>query len=294
MYLTVFVLALMTLTNAVLEDVRLGVTMCDGFFGQDQGETRYTPWLLQNGGGWSVWASDVNYRNPDGIRIGVFGKLGQTGASFQINDLVLRACIQLTDRSTNERGNYQREGVIQCTPWVSEGAGWSDWASDNNWRNHDAVRVQLETRDYEGLVITDLQTGLRATDRKDKAKHMGQPQLTQWLVYSNYESYSWSNYAGDRNFRNGDSIKIYLRAVAETVEGPVTPMAAALAEEPYVDAGEPVEPAYQAYQSYQFKQTDSADHSTWLLFAVASCLVVNGVVLSCLVYQRRQESKMLI
>ena len=193
-----------------INDFCVGVQLCDGNAGENIGNAVYTPYLSE-GGGWSVWAGDSNFFDPDGLSISLIGRQNDAfkeSEEFILRDIDIRLCIQLTDYALDERGNQEFEGDSQCTPWSSEEGGWSEWAGDSNFYDFDAVRVALEIREFDGLIVSDIQAGVRLSDERSTADTMGEPKFTDWLIASQGET--WSEWAGDSNFYDADSIKIYL------------------------------------------------------------------------------------
>ena len=209
MYHILALTAIIYTTNGI-DDFRVGIQLCDGRQTcAATGNPRFTP-FLSNGGGASSWAGDSNYYDPDGVKIGLEGRsIGQTN-SFKLENVDIKLCIQATDDASNENGNLSQQGVEQCTPWASAGGGWSDWAGDSNFGDFDALRVILRTQGFDGLVITDVQAGIRLTDDGTSSSKMGVPQYTNWLDGSGLTTASWSPIAGDSNYYDPDSVKIYL------------------------------------------------------------------------------------
>eukprot|EP01084_Bolivina_argentea_P253470 425757_1 len=207
-----FVMDLLSLIHGFyINDFQIGIQLCDGNAGENVGPVHYTPWF-RNHGGSSPWASDNDYMNPDGIRIGLFGRYNTAigEKEFSITDTDICFCIQLTDNAKHEFGNYRYEGTTKCTPWASEGGGWSEFAGDINYKNFDAVSVKLETRYLSGLLITDIQTGVRVTDDGSNPENMGYNEYTDYLIGSQSSTSTWSGWAGDNDFYNPDAIRIFL------------------------------------------------------------------------------------
>ena len=65
-------IALISLLYADINDFRLGIQLCGDEAGKKTGSEQYTLYI-QDGGGWSLWAGDNDYFDPDGARIGIFG-----------------------------------------------------------------------------------------------------------------------------------------------------------------------------------------------------------------------------
>eukprot|EP01084_Bolivina_argentea_P014775 27632_1 len=194
-----------------INDFQIGIQLCDINAGENVGQILYTP-FFRNGGGWTDWASNREYSDPDGMRIGLFGRHNSaiTLKTFHLRNTDIRFCIQLTDDTSHEYGNANYKGAIRCSPWASEGGGWSDWAGDINFHNFDAVRVKLDIISWPGLLITDIQTGIRVTNNGTNPIQMGYIEYTQWLIGTKTVTSTWSEWAGDINFRNPDAIKIFL------------------------------------------------------------------------------------
>ena len=54
-----------------INDIRAGIELCDirTQACEDKGIPQFTPWISDNGGGSSLWASDSNFYDPDGVII---------------------------------------------------------------------------------------------------------------------------------------------------------------------------------------------------------------------------------
>eukprot|EP00484_Ammonia_sp_Unknown_P023717 CAMPEP_0197032728 /NCGR_PEP_ID=MMETSP1384-20130603/11330_1 /TAXON_ID=29189 /ORGANISM="Ammonia sp." /LENGTH=225 /DNA_ID=CAMNT_0042462427 /DNA_START=40 /DNA_END=717 /DNA_ORIENTATION=- len=208
--LTTTVSFILQTTVHAINDFRVGIQLCDGNAGANIGAVQYTPFLY-DGNGWSLWAGDSNYYDPDGIRIGLFGRNNNAlPPQFRLENIDIRLCVQVTDHASNTAGNAAEQGSMQCTPWAGDGAGWSAWAGDSNWYDFDAVRVKLETRENAGLVIADIKVGVQLTDSKTSTSKMGVPQESSWLIGNQVQTSTWSEWAGDSNWYDPDSVRVYL------------------------------------------------------------------------------------
>eukprot|EP01084_Bolivina_argentea_P241421 405290_1 len=196
-----------------INDFQIGIQFCDENAGQDVGETQQSPWL-RNGGGWSAWASDNFWGDPDGMRIGIWGRHNYaTGdTEFALEDTDIRFCIQLSDDVSHEMGNSRYNGRTQCTPWASSGGGWSDWAGDKNWKDFNAAKVRIQTQAQPGLLIGDIRAGIRLTSTDDGTQYssMGYTELTEWLIGAQTTTHSWSGWAGDFDFSKPDGARIFI------------------------------------------------------------------------------------
>jgi len=181
----------------------LGIQLCDGTNCQNTGEMTYSEYL-QDGGGWSPWASDQDAYDPEQFRIGIFAKDGSEGG-VRITATDIRFGIQISDSGTSGG----KAGSVRYTPWASQGGGWSELAGDTNYYDFDAVRVLVEQRHFAGLVITDIVVGTRASHSSNDESQTDDP------VFSNIDGGNelnggWTEWATGSIVDDLDSIAIYL------------------------------------------------------------------------------------
>lgn len=173
--------------------IKLGLQLCNGGAGKNTGDIHYT----QNSE-WTEWALAANVSDPDGIRLGLFDNELNELIPHNMNNIDFRFAIQLSDDGSTNRG---KDGSIKYTPWASEGGGWSSWAGDSNFYDFDSVRVKVETRDAPGFTSNTLTIGVQLTDSGTSSKKTGP---------KHYSNSGWTEWTGDSNFYNPDSIKLFL------------------------------------------------------------------------------------
>ena len=180
---------------------RIGIQLSDDGCSSQFGSTKYTPWA-SNGGGWSDWASDSNNYDPDCI------KLKLEPETFYSQGKDFRICVQLSDKSPGSHS-----GATKCTPWASDGGGWSDWASDDNREDPDYIRVQLQTRDLpDDKYIKDWRIGIQLSD-DGCSSQFGTTKYTPWAS----DGGGWSFWTTDDYGNDPDCVKVYLGAQVGTV-----------------------------------------------------------------------------
>jgi len=180
---------------------RIGIQLSDDGCSSQFGSTKYTPWA-SNGGGWSDWASDSNNYDPDCI------KLKLEPETFYSQGKDFRICVQLSDKSPGSHS-----GATKCTPWASDGGGWSDWATDDNREDPDYIRVQLQTRDLpDDKYIKDWRIGIQLSD-DGCSSQFGTTKYTPWAS----DGGGWSFWTTDDYGNDPDCVKVYLGAQVGTV-----------------------------------------------------------------------------
>lgn len=177
-----------------LKDFRVNIQLGDNGLFKNMGVAKATAWAGL-GGGWSDWAGDSNYYDPDWIRMQLIQHPTRTltGKDF-------RLAIQLADN----RGTSQ-VGTVRYTPWASQGGGWSTWATDSNKYDYDVVRVYIQTRNLSGFTASDARVDIQVSDR-GATSQFGTTRYTSWAR----EGSGWSYPAGDSNYRDGDAIRVKL------------------------------------------------------------------------------------
>ena len=151
---------------------------------------------------YSDWAICLNPSKFNGISIGLERC---DGPSIKNRDI--RLCIQI--------GSEAKNGTVACTDWASDGeGGWSDFAQTVDIERIYKARVMIETRADSKLVITDIKTGIRATDvnangdPNNDAALWGKPQITDFLKQSK-SVHSQHSFGSDRR-APVKAVKIYL------------------------------------------------------------------------------------
>ncbi len=141
---------------------------------------------------WSLWATDENSFDPDCFRVYVSSVL--LSKDVQI-------CWQFSDH-----GSTSNLGDIKCTPWASDGGGWSGWATDENSFDPDSARIMVNTRTLpEEMAITNARLGIQASDRGCTSQ-FGTIQYTPWAS----DGGGWSGWATDENSFDPDCFRIAL------------------------------------------------------------------------------------
>eukprot|EP01084_Bolivina_argentea_P319525 554215_1 len=196
------------ITNAIINDFSIGIQVYEGDPGEDVGAAAYTPYA-KDGGGWSAWASDPEWHNPNGLRLGLFGRDNVAFSSNYIQDIDIRFAIQATDNWYNP-GN---DGPIQYTPWISEGGGWSGYSRARTNSEWDAIRILLETRNAPGMVIESVQTGATVAENEGGG-NAGPNRYT--AVLNAVTTATWSAWISDDNDLNPQAGRIYLAAHSVT------------------------------------------------------------------------------
>lgn len=115
-----------------------------------EGREACTPWAseragadalgrwIPDGGGWSDWTRTQDHDNPRRMRIRLQKRPIQRTPGIVIEDV--RIGIQASDNGCFDIGGPK------FTPWLSEGGGWTQWATDENAFSPDCVRIALESR----------------------------------------------------------------------------------------------------------------------------------------------------
>jgi hypothetical protein len=184
--------------QSTIGDFKLGIQVADDkLSGAQAGEARYTRWASDKQE-WTEWATDNDSHDPDAFRIAIEANTKE--ASLVLKDKDIRLGVQLTDGDGDP-------GAVQWTPWASEGGGWvTGWAVDSDGYDPDKVRIIIETRDKAGLVIKDVQVGIKLADNGGRSGE-GNSRYTKWL---REEGGGWSEWAGDSDGYDPDAIKLCL------------------------------------------------------------------------------------
>lgn len=124
-----------------------------------------------------------------------------------------RLGIQLSDaHATADFGRW-----VFCN-WLSERPRWSDWATDWNKYDPDAVRLYLERQGFARLKPADFRLAIQLADAGGMTD-FGNPVLTPWVTEIGstaapfatdqvFTSGHWSDFAFDGNKYDPDAIRI--------------------------------------------------------------------------------------
>ena len=135
--------------HGACDDFRIGIHTEDGRNGQNTGSVEWTPWAVQDGGGWSAYAGDSNFYGPDGLKIGI--ECDTDSDTDYIEGIDFRLALQ-TCVGTSQSACASDPSDVQYTSWLTEMtdtgsySGWAEVAT----RFMDGWRIQIETRDYTG------------------------------------------------------------------------------------------------------------------------------------------------
>ncbi len=194
---------------------KLGLRLADGSYCATQlGNYAYTPFADNTTFGlqYSTWATDSNGYDPDCMHLDL-----QTNSATLTSDF--RVCLRFADNAVlDSKGNVDRlsqYGTHQCTPWASEGGGWSKPATDANGYDWDAAQLITETRAMPtgAQTIVDYRIGGRLCDSNCTAQ-FGTTQYTPWASAGGGKS-AWF---GDANWYDSDGGQLILE-VNRTVTG---------------------------------------------------------------------------
>eukprot|EP01084_Bolivina_argentea_P280974 480625_1 len=200
--------------SAIVNDFRIGIQVYDGSAGSNTGAERWTPWA-KDGGGWSVFASDADYYDPDGAKIGIQGRNNGAFSSTYVENIDFRIAIQSSDHLSccSGTGN-ENDGTIQYTPWATENSGgWSQWAPSRYGGDLDGWRIAIDTRTATGLIIDNIQIGIQIADGNYNTD-AGTARYTSNLNAGT--TFSWSSWATDSNAFDPDQARIYMTATTWT------------------------------------------------------------------------------
>ncbi|MEZ4156446.1 MAG: hypothetical protein R3B52_00510 [Candidatus Paceibacterota bacterium] len=209
-------------------DFRLSIQLNDKTCGQQNGTPRSAGFLSQGAGyAQSDWATDSNGFDPDCARLGLESQGGNTVPTTDF-----RVCIQVSDDiaysfMSQRVVNVNQVGIERCTPYVSEGGGWSEWAYDGGTGSDrafdpDAVRLRIEANStpLEGIEIDNMRFGIQLSDDQCTGQ-FGAPEFTPWLVDVGMNSASehWSNWAkdGGPNYKDPDCVRIKMEVITNPV-----------------------------------------------------------------------------
>jgi len=209
--LSTFVLAIAApmCAFASMEDFRIGIHTEDGRKGTNTGSIEFSPWAVQEAGGWTTFAGDSNFYGPDGLKIGIETQDLGKGQGF-IADTDFRLALE-TCVGTSVAKCSSDTSDTQYTPWVSEltdAGDYSGWAKVAT-RFMDGWRVGIETRQSLGLQISNIKVGVQI-----EYSTAGSLQTTQ-SVGGEITS-SWSDWAYNAAKNNGaiDEVRIFLQTVS--------------------------------------------------------------------------------
>ena len=180
---------------AELNNFRFGMILSDYEPGEAFGNYETSDWVSEYQM-WSEWIGDADKHDFNYAQVDL-----ETNGNVKVFNTDFRLCLQLSDK----KGTAQI-GKHECTPWASQGGGWSPYASDSTQHDPDMVRVKIETRSYNGLAIKDFRIGIRLTDKYMNDRHAGHVKYTPYMSQGGGKS-SW---ASDDNEWDPNSIKLFL------------------------------------------------------------------------------------
>lgn len=104
---------------------------------------------MTEGGNWTSWSGDYYYGDLSGFRIGLIGSTRSIHSREFPEDMDIRLCVQIARSIQDENDDPVDPGNIECTSWITEGGGWSNYSTCGGigW---DAWRVLLDTRNCSG------------------------------------------------------------------------------------------------------------------------------------------------
>ncbi|MFC3034507.1 hypothetical protein ACFOEE_18545 [Pseudoalteromonas fenneropenaei] len=174
-------------------DFRIGVQVLDDA-GRDPGRVEYTGYLTSGSVTQTDWVTDRDAYDPDAIKLHLSVLKGVP------NNKDFRLAIQAADKRGN--GDF---GYWQYTPWASEGGGWSGFAFDADRYDPDAVRLKIETRNWQvPAALQDFRIGLRVADKK--GSDIGESTFTPWASQGG----GWTDLAVDSDSYDFDGWEVKL------------------------------------------------------------------------------------
>lgn len=213
--LAIIALSINVASSAAGKDFKLGVQVADGSYCATQkGAYKYTGTsnITTSGLIPSLWATDTNGYDPDCMNLDLQPATTELKSDF-------RMCIQFADSvalyADGSIRTLSQVGTMQCTPWASEGGGWSKAATDSNGYDWDAAQVAIETRPLPAgkVAVSDYRIGGRLCD-KACTSQFGTTQYTPWASAGGGKS-AWFS---DGNWYDSDGGQLILE-VAEALIG---------------------------------------------------------------------------
>jgi hypothetical protein len=138
---------------------------------------------------WSLWASDYDGWDADCARLFIDDTV-PAGTDFQV-------CIETQDDSIDS-------GDIECTPWATEGGGWSEWAADPDKWAYDALHIKVNTRTstMAGRYVSNYRLGIQNSRAAydDCAQGKGTSAYTPYMIPNG----GWGGWAPDGLRPDGD------------------------------------------------------------------------------------------
>lgn len=201
-------------------DFRLSIQLSDDACKSQVGTARTAGFLSQGiGSALSSWATDTSKYDPDCARLRVEYQSGNAAAT---KDKDFRVCVQLSDYASTRDGQTVTGGVglERCTPYVSEGGGWSSWARDSNSYDFDAARIRIQEREtqLQGIEVDDVRFAIQLSD-DGCSKGFGPVKTTPWfsaMVLDPFQEH-WTDWAHDSNKYDPDCMRIRM----DVITGPV-------------------------------------------------------------------------
>lgn len=193
-------------------DGQLGIQVSDHGCRSQLGILEFDGYVSHTYSSWTNWAVDLNYYDFDCARLYL-----DPAKSFTDNDF--RICIQISPFCKNDFYPPicdENKGNIACTPWASEGGGWSDWSyyyiNNDDGGDLDAIRIKIETRNWpsnSNKYLKDWRAGLQIADARPGqicTFQVGEPQFTPWRSSGG----GFSGWSFDSDQYDPNCAKIYL------------------------------------------------------------------------------------
>ena len=159
----------------------------------------------------SLWVGDNNFWDPDGVRISLEKNDSATipfGKDFRI-------VFQAADKFLNPT-TY---GLETATPWASEGGGWSEFISDDNYFGPNAFRFRIEVRDWPdpNSSLVNFRLGIRTYKGDDNGLGNGRILKLGTVRYTPFINQNGVSKTSDWSFveHRIDAIKVHLDSVRE-------------------------------------------------------------------------------
>jgi hypothetical protein len=145
-----FVLLGVPRVEAVAAD-RVKIQLIDNTCTADLGTARGNP---SGDNVWSSWASDSDDWDPDCVRL------------WLDDDLETQTDVRYCIQSDDDGGLFGAGGGVSntvCTPWASEGGGWSSWAADPDKWAYDRIHIKVDTQALSGRYVSNFRLGFQNT-----------------------------------------------------------------------------------------------------------------------------------
>lgn len=184
--------------SAIIAPFLLGFQLADDEGEGGFGETRWTPAAAPGSSTvwFSEWAADSNAYDPDA------GRVFLDAPGTELRDTDFRLLYRVADHGSSDVGG------VQQTPWASEGGMGplvGAYAVDSNAYDFDSVKLGIETRRAQGLVIRDFRIGVQFADGGGSSQQ-GTPRFTPWASQGG----GASPWAMDANGYDPDGVRLVL------------------------------------------------------------------------------------